>query len=350
MFSKAKHSIRNIFFAGLLVTLPLAITIFFLRFLFIRIDAILGPAINELLVKTGLIQHTVFLIPGIGLVALIIIIFVVGLLTKNIIGSTFVKLYEGVLVKIPIFKNIYVGAKQVLETFGNSLGSSFNKVVMIEYPREGIYALAFITGESKGEVKTVVDKEMVNVFLPTTPNPTSGFFLLIPKTQITELEMTVEEGIKMIISGGLVTPPDPGLAKKPVTGWDGHERRVNSRERRRNRLFTNKILKAPVSLQEMTSMSFGHEGIIKIVADIKTRKVAAGAKWHSESRDILVADGSRAEDCWGAKINVEDGTIAYESQINKGRPGAGNLSEIVDQKIREEVSQLARQYFPELPA
>ena len=350
MFSKAKHSIRNIFFAGLLVTLPLAITIFFLRFLFIRIDAILGPAINELLVKTGLVQNVTLLIPGIGLVALLLIIFVVGLLTRNIIGGTFVKLYEGVLVKIPIFKNIYVGAKQVLETFGNSLDTSFNKVIMIEYPRQGIYALAFVTSESKGEVKKVVDKEMVNVFLPTTPNPTSGFFLLIPKAEITELEMTVEEGIKMIISGGLVTPLEHGEIQKLVKGWDGTERRYVKGDRRRNRKFQNKILKMPVSHDDMYRMGNGHDGVVKVVADIKMGKVAAGAKWHSEARDILVAEGSRPDDCWGAKFNVETGTIVFESQINKGRPETGNLSEIGDERIKEEMRQLIKKYFPDLPA
>jgi len=208
-FSKESVSeLKKVFFAGILVSLPLAFTLFLLKFLFVYIDNLLSPLFTEILIGMGYTIDSSFRIPGLGIVGIIVLIFLIGLFTRNIIGKTFIRLYEAVLVRIPILKNIYVGAKQVIETFGNSMGGSFNKVVMIEYPRKDVYALAFITSEAKGEVVRQTGQDMVNVFLPTTPNPTSGFFLLIPKEEIIELEMSVEDGVKMIISGGLVTPPD----------------------------------------------------------------------------------------------------------------------------------------------
>jgi len=217
-FSKESVSeLKKVFFAGILVSLPLAFTLFLLKFLFVYIDNLLSPLFTEILIGMGYTIDSSFRIPGLGIVGIIVVIFLIGLFTRNIIGKTFIRLYEAVLVRIPILKNIYVGAKQVIETFGNSMGGSFNKVVMIEYPRKDVYALAFITSEAKGEVVRHAGQEMVNVFLPTTPNPTSGFFLLIPKEEIIELEMSVEDGVKMIISGGLVTPPDSAEKK---TGKD----------------------------------------------------------------------------------------------------------------------------------
>jgi len=217
-FSKESVSeLKKVFFAGILVSLPLAFTLFLLKFLFVYIDNLLSPLFTKILIGMGYSIDTSFRIPGLGIVGIIAIIFLIGLFTRNIIGKTFIRLYEAVLVRIPILKNIYVGAKQVIETFGNSMGGSFNKVIMIEYPRKDVYALAFITSQAKGEVVRQTGQEMVNVFLPTTPNPTSGFFLLVPKEDIIELEMSVEDGVKMIISGGLVTPPDSAEKK---TGKD----------------------------------------------------------------------------------------------------------------------------------
>jgi len=205
---KAGGSFKSVLFAGILVTLPLLFTYFLLQFLFVKLDSQLSPLVTKLLILAGYDLPENFRIPGIGLFALVFVIFTIGLLARNIIGKSIINIYEGVLTRIPLLKNIYVGAKQVIETFGNSMGGSFNKVIMIEYPRLGIYALAFITSKSKGEVERRTGKEMMNIFLPTTPNPTSGFFLLVPTEDIIELDMSVEDGVKMIISGGLVTPSD----------------------------------------------------------------------------------------------------------------------------------------------
>ncbi len=208
MLGKLKSKLKKIFFAGILVTLPLALTIFLLQFFFVRLDAQLGPAVTKLLLQLKVPIQPDFRLPGLGLVTIIVIIFVAGLFTRNIIGRKLVDFGEGLLVKIPIFKNIYVGAKQVIETFGSARTGAFRSVVMIEYPRRGIYSLAFVTNERQGEIEKRISRDMVSVFLPTTPNPTSGYFLMLPKEDVVELDMNVESGIKMVISGGLVTPPD----------------------------------------------------------------------------------------------------------------------------------------------
>lgn len=204
-----RGKIRKIFFAGVLVTLPLALTIFLLQFFFVVLDAQLGPAVTKLLIQLHVPIDQDYIIPGLGLVTLVAIIFLAGLFTRNIIGQKLVDFGEGILVKIPVFKNIYVGAKQVIETFGRSRGGAFRRVAMIEYPRRGIYSLAFVTNEKQGAIEKQFDREMVSVFLPTTPNPTSGYFLMLPREDVVELDMSVEDGIKMVISGGLVIPPEP---------------------------------------------------------------------------------------------------------------------------------------------
>lgn len=208
MSGKPRSSLKSIFFAGLVVTLPLAFTIFVFHFIFVNLDQFLGPLVTKLLIKLRAPITSDFRVPGLGLFTTFVIIFLVGLFTRNIAGRRLVRLGEAILVKIPVFKNIYVGAKQVIETISASSSRAFSKVVLVEYPRQGIYALAFITGESRGEVGEKMEKEMINVFLPTTPNPTSGFFLLVPKDEIIELDMSVEDGVKMLISAGLVVPGD----------------------------------------------------------------------------------------------------------------------------------------------
>ena len=206
MLVKVRGKIRKIFFAGVLVTLPLALTIFLVQFFFVSLDAQLSPVVTKLLLKLHVPIDPDYRVPGLGLVAIVIIIFMAGLFTRNIIGRKLVDFGEGLLVKIPIFKNIYVGAKQVIETFGSARTGAFRRVVMIEYPRHGIYSLAFVTNERQGEIEKLIDRDMVSVFLPTTPNPTSGYFLMLPKEDVVELGMSVEDGIKMVISGGMVTP------------------------------------------------------------------------------------------------------------------------------------------------
>lgn len=208
MLKNARSRLKKIFLAGVLVTLPLALTLFLLQFFFVRIDALLSPSVTKLLLYFNAPINPDFRLPGLGLITIIILVFFAGLFTRNLIGGRLIEFGESILVKIPIFKNIYVSAKQVIQTFGSTNVSAFRKVVMIEYPRHGIYSLAFVTNDSQGGVTKRLGRNMVSIFLPTTPNPTSGFFLMLPVEDVMELDISVEEGIKMLISGGLVTPPD----------------------------------------------------------------------------------------------------------------------------------------------
>lgn len=214
MFKNAKKALINIFFSGLLTALPLAITIIILRFMFITVDEMLNPLITELLVLAGVPLPSGYKIPGLGFVGTLIIVFGMGLFTRNFLGRKFLSLGEKLFAKIPIFKSIYTGAKQVIDTFSASSSMAFKKVGLIEYPRRGIYTLAFITGQGKGEIPRRLGMEMVNVYVPTTPNPTSGFFLSLPKEDVVELDMPVEDGFKIVISSGLIIPSELKPADK----------------------------------------------------------------------------------------------------------------------------------------
>jgi uncharacterized membrane protein len=205
LFKKLKHRIRNIFIAGLLVILPIGITYFILSFLFNNLDNLLSPILTNLLIFIGLPIPPGYRIPGLGFIATILIVFFVGLLTTNIFGRKVVKFGELILEKIPVVRGVYAGAKQVINTIAHT-EKAFRQVVMVEFPRKGIYSIGFITSECKGEIQYLTNKEVINVFLPTTPNPTSGFLIFVPKNDVIPLSMTVEDGIKLIISGGIITP------------------------------------------------------------------------------------------------------------------------------------------------
>lgn len=198
--------IRKIFLTGLLVSLPLVVTVVVFKFVFDTLDNFLGPLVTRLLVEAGAPIRPTYKIPGVGVVTTLAIVFLVGLLTRHWIGRKLWDLGENIVSRIPLIRPVYIGAKQVVETFAANSSQTFSKVVMLEYPRRGIYCLAFITSETRGEAQERTAENLVNVFLPTTPNPTSGFLLLVPREELIIMDMTVEEGIKMIVSGGLVTP------------------------------------------------------------------------------------------------------------------------------------------------
>lgn len=202
MVKTLKHKLRNIFITGLLVTLPIMVTYFFIRVLFRMIDSLLGPAVNKALSAAGL--H--FIMPGIGFILTILIIFGVGLASTNVIGKKLFGRFEKFLDGIPFVKSIYSGAKQVVHTIATANKSAFSRVVLIEFPRKGLYTIGFVTSETYGEIQEVTREDVINVFIPTVPNPTTGFFIMIPKREITPLNMSIEDGIKLIMSGGIVVP------------------------------------------------------------------------------------------------------------------------------------------------
>ncbi len=206
MFNKLKTRLRNYFITGLLITLPIAFTIFILNFLFRLLDDSLSPTFTKLLILAGAPIKEGYRIPGLGVFMTLMVIFLIGLVTTNVMGAKLLQLGEKILERIPVVRNIYTGAKQVVTTIATTDTKAFSEVVMVEFPRKGIWSIGFITSKTRGEVQEITDEEVVNVFIPTTPNPTSGFLIFVPRSETTCLSMTVEEGIKMVISCGIVTP------------------------------------------------------------------------------------------------------------------------------------------------
>lgn len=197
--------LRNYFFAGILVTAPISITLYvtwgFLKFLDKKITPLIPYAYNP---NTYLPVD----IPGLGLIISVIFFVVVGWFTRNFFGRLLVRVSEYIVHRVPVINTIYGAIKQIFETVMASQSDAFKEVVMFEYPRKGIWVLGFVTGQTKGEVQNMIKSETVNVFLPTTPNPTSGFLLFLPKKDVKYMKMSVEEGIKMIVSGGIITPEE----------------------------------------------------------------------------------------------------------------------------------------------
>jgi uncharacterized membrane protein len=201
---RLRTSLKNYFLTGLLVILPIFITVYIILSLIRAMDAILKYIPAEYLPETYLQIH----IPGLGLILVVILVFVVGLLTRNFIGRKIVQLGENIVDRIPLVRVLYAGVKQLLEPLFLQKTNAFKRVALIEYPRRGVHVIGFVTGESKGEVQSKTSKDMMNVFVPTTPNPTSGFYILIPEDEVVYLNMSVEDAFKLIISGGIVSPPE----------------------------------------------------------------------------------------------------------------------------------------------
>ncbi len=196
---------RAYFFAGILVIAPIFIT-FYLAWLFIGfVDSKITPLLP---VKYNPETYLPFALPGLGLLILVLVLTLVGALTAGFMGRLWTRYSEGMLARMPVIRNIYSALKQILETVLADHSAAFREAVLVEYPRRGIWAIAFITGRTEGEVQNMTEEECINIFLPTTPNPTSGFLLFVPKKDLMPLSMSVEEAIKMVISGGIITPPD----------------------------------------------------------------------------------------------------------------------------------------------
>jgi uncharacterized membrane protein len=197
--------LKAYFFAGVLVTAPLGIT-FYVSWIFIKwvdskVTSLLPTVYNP---ETYLPVY----IPGIGLIIVCIALTIIGALTAGIIGRFWFRTSEKILSRMPVIRSIHSAIKQIFETVLSNQSNAFREVVLFEYPRRGSWAMGFITGQTQGEVQDITKDEVVNVFLPTTPNPTSGYLLFIPRRELVTLSMSVEEGIKMVVSGGIVTPPD----------------------------------------------------------------------------------------------------------------------------------------------
>ena len=207
-------SLRRYLIAGLLVWLPLAATILVLRGLVGFLDRTL-LLLPEAYRPDALLG---FHIPGLGVVLTFLVLLITGVIAANLFGKQLVRAWEALLDRIPLVRSIYSAVKQLAETMFSN-GQSFRKVLLIEYPRKGTWTLAFQTSADVGEAQLKTGRDVINVYVPTTPNPTSGFFLMIPKEEVVELEMSVDEGLRMLISMGAIVPPyGPAQTAAPKEG------------------------------------------------------------------------------------------------------------------------------------
>jgi uncharacterized membrane protein len=216
-----KTLLKRYFLTGLLVIIPIWGTILILKTLFVSLDRILGDLLVQLVPS-----HYV---PGLGILALIVLVFVTGLFATNFMGRQVVKWWEKCLDRVPLVRGIYSTLKSVMGIVSVSEQASYNRVVMIQFPKNGHYCIAFVTGVTKGEVQDFAQEPLIHVYVPTSPNPTSGYFLLVPEHEVTSIDISVEEAMKLIVSGGLYSPSASvasavsaatkwGAVKQPETG------------------------------------------------------------------------------------------------------------------------------------
>ena len=197
-------ALKKYIIAGLLVWLPFAATVVIVKLLIDLLDKtiLLLPPEWHPVALLG------FSIPGFGIILALSILLLTGMLAANLFGRRFVEIWERILNKIPLVRSIYSSIKQISNTIFDPSGKSFRKVVMLQYPRKGVWSIGFLTNDNVGDEMSAVDDRLVAVFIPTTPNPTSGFIVMVRNDEITELDMSVEEGFKFIISIGVIIPDD----------------------------------------------------------------------------------------------------------------------------------------------
>lgn len=211
---------RNAFLTGLLIFLPLGATIFVFNFL---LGLFKEPA-TRLAFELGLREESFFfgletILAALGLIVGVLGLTLLGFLSNYVLGRFFISLTEKVLDKVPFLNTVYRSVKQIVETFGKENRAVFKSVALIEYPKADCFVLGFLTNDASGETEKVIGRKLTNVFIPTTPNPTSGFLLLVPREDIYHLDMSVGDGMKMLISGGAVIPqPDSQKKKKSTPG------------------------------------------------------------------------------------------------------------------------------------
>lgn len=201
-FGRIRKFLKVNLIAGLLFLTPIAATFFLLRLTIGWLDQIL----LIIPVKYRPESFLPFPVPGLGLIILIVILILSGVFVRNYLGRKLVFLWERIINYIPIVNKIYTAVKQLIDTIAKGTPKDFKRVVLIEYPKENIYAMAYVTGISVGELQEKTKRKMINIYVPTTPNPTSGFYLMVPEDETIPLDMTVEDSFKLLMSGGIITP------------------------------------------------------------------------------------------------------------------------------------------------
>jgi len=201
-----RNTIKKNMIAGLLVTVPVAFTYIILEFVITRVDREMAPVISRIIGDQGMEILKEYPIPGVGFLILILFIFFIGLITTNFFGKKLLQFGELVLHKIPFVRVIYISIKKVVDTISHSSIPTFEKMALVTYPRAPLKTLGIVACNTRGMVLDKVGKQTVNIFVPTSPNPTTGFLIHVPREDVDFLEMTIEEGLKMIISFGVVAP------------------------------------------------------------------------------------------------------------------------------------------------
>lgn len=217
-----KAYLKRYFLTGLLVITPIWGTVLILKTLFVSVDSILGNMLSQV-VPPG------YYVPGLGILTLVALIFLTGLLAANFIGRQIVKLWEELLHRVPIVRGIYSTLKSMTDILSFKEKDRYNRVVLIQFPKNGHYCFAFVTGMTHGEIQAISPDPLLNVYVPTSPNPTSGYFLLVPEKEVVPLDISVEEAMKLIVSGGLYTPPPSMHGMLPLTPAVSRKRRRTSR-------------------------------------------------------------------------------------------------------------------------
>jgi len=216
--------LRHTLLTGLLVLLPLFITVWLLTVLFRLVDGTITPWVRRALLLTGspLLEEPAFLIyitPAIGVVITLLVIYVAGLLSANLFGVRLLAAFDRLMLRIPVVRAVYGGSKQLMDALNPKGKRSFTQVVLVEYPRRGVYTVGFVTRDEIPPLPRIGSDPMTAVFLPTTPNPTSGWVAVIPRRELIAMPLTVEEGVKLVVSGGIVMPdrwePEPAAAPPP---------------------------------------------------------------------------------------------------------------------------------------
>ncbi len=199
--------LRNYLLTGILVTAPIGITIY-LAWAFIDfVDTTVTPLIPAQYQPE---RYLKFSVPGLGILIVAVALVLIGFLTANYLGRTLIQLGERLVDRMPVVRTVYSALKQILETIIKQSSNAFRQCVLVEYPRKGLWVVAFVTAETSGEIRRLLDQELISVFVPTTPNPTSGFIIFVPKADLIYLDMTIEEGMKLVVSAGMVSPLDRG--------------------------------------------------------------------------------------------------------------------------------------------
>lgn len=205
--------LRKYFISGLLVWLPIVVTLVVMKFL---VDLLS----KSLLLLPMAFQPDILIgyhVPGVGVVLTVVVIFATGLLAANILGSKLVSMGDRLMARIPLVRSVYTGVKQVTQTLFTPGGQSFRKVLLVEFPKDGVWSIAFQTGEVSQEIVDALHEPMVSYFVPTTPNPTSGFLMMAPRSKVIDLDISVDQALKMVISLGVVQPGTPVAKKKKAT-------------------------------------------------------------------------------------------------------------------------------------